>query len=138
MRACVAVTALILLTGCAGEHTCVSPASTPAIAGHSDQQTSSRLAARLYRALVVEPARGSAENRDYTVIVRHLPNGSVAVNGAPGGLPVDARPGETVRLRVINVTVPGIGRFADRSRPGRRAVRGCRLRRPRDRRRRTS
>lgn len=75
---------------------------------HSHQDTSSQLAKGLYGALVVEPATGPAEERDYTALVHNLADGSVAVNGARGGLTLDASPGQTVRLRVINATVPGM------------------------------
>lgn len=74
---------------------------------HSHQQTEQQLPRGLFGALIVEPASGSvAENRDYTLMLHGIP-GQVAVNGMRN-LDLDAQPGETVRLRLINAVTPGM------------------------------
>jgi FtsP/CotA-like multicopper oxidase with cupredoxin domain len=69
---------------------------------HSHQQTGEQIPRGLFGALIVEPARPT-EDRDYTVLL----------HGRPGHVRVDktrleAEPGETVRLRVIDAVVPGM------------------------------
>jgi FtsP/CotA-like multicopper oxidase with cupredoxin domain len=79
---------------------------------HTHQDTGVQLPAGLYGALVVEPPGGhTAEDVDRTIL---LHNGTgdrakvVAVNGTAGDLHVDARPGQTVRLRIIDAVAPGM------------------------------
>jgi FtsP/CotA-like multicopper oxidase with cupredoxin domain len=73
---------------------------------HSHQDTSSQLAHGLYGALVVEPAGGPTEARDYSVVIHYLA-GAVMANGSPD-LHLAARPGDTVRLRLIDAVSPGM------------------------------
>ncbi len=74
---------------------------------HSHQQTEQQLPRGLFGALVVEPASGQvAENRDYTVMLHGNP-GDVSVNGTTN-LQLEAQPGETVRLRLVNAVAPGM------------------------------
>ena len=40
-------------------------------------------------------------------------SGAIAVNGTPGDLRVDARPGQTVRLRIIDAVAPGMDGTAE-------------------------
>jgi FtsP/CotA-like multicopper oxidase with cupredoxin domain len=75
---------------------------------HSHQQTEQQLQRGLFGALVVEPASGRvAQDRDYTLMLHGL-SSNVSVNGVADTLHLDARPGETVRLRLINAVVPGM------------------------------
>jgi FtsP/CotA-like multicopper oxidase with cupredoxin domain len=69
---------------------------------HSHQQTGAQIPRGLFGALIVEPARPT-EDRDYTILL----------HGRPGHVRVDktrleARPGQTVRLRVLDAVVPGM------------------------------
>ena len=73
---------------------------------HSHQDTSSQIAKGLFGALVVEPKGGPTEDRDYTVLL-HNGTAGVAVNGT-SNLHLAARPGERVRLRVVNAVAPGM------------------------------
>ena len=78
---------------------------------HSHQDTGSQLPQGLFGALVVEPPPGHvAEAYDDVVMLHSVPgSNAVAVNGVPGGdLRLDAGPGETVRLRIINAVAPGM------------------------------
>lgn len=69
---------------------------------HSHQDTSGQVPRGLLGAIVVEPPGGVAEKRDYSLMIHTLPGTmSVAVNGK-ANLHLDAAPGETVRLRLIN------------------------------------
>ena len=75
---------------------------------HSHQHTGEQLPLGLFGPLVVVPANGAAtEQRDYTLTL-HGSSGQVWVNGVANNLHLDARPGETVRLRVINAVDPGM------------------------------
>jgi FtsP/CotA-like multicopper oxidase with cupredoxin domain len=76
---------------------------------HSHQDTENQIAAGLFGALVVEPPGGHvAETLDQTVLLHNAPDGSgaTAVNGGTGDLRLAARPGQTVRLRIIDAVVP--------------------------------
>ncbi|HEY3078733.1 MAG TPA: multicopper oxidase domain-containing protein [Chloroflexota bacterium] len=69
---------------------------------HSHQRTGEQLPRGLFGALIVEPPRPT-EDRDYTILL----------HGRPGHVRVDktcleAQPGETVRLRVIDAVVSGM------------------------------
>jgi FtsP/CotA-like multicopper oxidase with cupredoxin domain len=56
---------------------------------------------------VVEPPGGRvAESREYTVVLHNGPSGGVLMNRAPGKLRLAARPGEIVRLRVVDAVAP--------------------------------
>ena len=74
---------------------------------HSHQDTGHRIPAGLFGALVVEPAGGRvAEEVDDTALLHTSPDGAIGVNGTTGVLHLHARPGRTVRLRVINAVTP--------------------------------
>src|SRR5215472_106374 len=74
---------------------------------HSHQNTGNQITRGLFGALVVEPRSGPTEDRDYTVVLHNGLGGGVAVNGT-SDLHLAARPGETVRLRVVNAVAPGM------------------------------
>jgi FtsP/CotA-like multicopper oxidase with cupredoxin domain len=75
---------------------------------HSHQQTEEQLPRGLFGALVVIPRSGAApQQRDYTVLL-HGDSGQVSINGEADNLHLDAQPGETVRLRLINAVVPSM------------------------------
>jgi len=74
---------------------------------HSHQDTSNQLSRGLYGALVVEPRSGLTEDRDYAVVLHGGVAGGVAANGSPD-LRLAARPGERVRLRLVNAVAPGM------------------------------
>ncbi len=78
---------------------------------HSHQDTSSQIQAGLFGALVVDPPGPRPEQDvDQVVMLHNALDGSaaIAVNGTSGDLHVDARPGQTVRLRLINAIAPGM------------------------------
>lgn len=77
---------------------------------HSHQDTGTQLSRGLYGALIVEPSSGHVpEAHDYTVMLHNTPDGSgIAVNGTQSDLRFAARPGEQVRLRLINAIAPGM------------------------------
>lgn len=76
---------------------------------HSHQDTGTQLSKGLFGALVVEPRGGQAEKRDYTVVLHStVGGGAVAMNGSTGDTRLAARPGDTVRLRLVNAVVPGM------------------------------
>jgi len=74
---------------------------------HSHQDASNQLPRGLYGAIVVDPKSVSEANvRDYTVVIHPVPGGGgIEVNGQ-SNLHLDAMPGETVRLRIIDAVVP--------------------------------
>jgi FtsP/CotA-like multicopper oxidase with cupredoxin domain len=75
---------------------------------HSHQQTEAQLPRGLFGPLVVLPTdQHGAEQRDYTLTL-HGSSGQVLVNGVADELHLDALPGETVRLRIINAVSPGM------------------------------
>lgn len=74
---------------------------------HSHQDTSTQISRGLFGALVVEPRSGAAEDRDYTVVLHNRIGGGVAANGT-SDLHLAARPGERVRLRLVNAVSPGM------------------------------
>jgi FtsP/CotA-like multicopper oxidase with cupredoxin domain len=74
---------------------------------HSHQDTSSQITRGLFGALVVEPRSRPTEDRDYSVVLHSGLGGGVAANGS-SDLRLAARPGETVRLRVVNAVAPGM------------------------------
>ena len=75
---------------------------------HSHQLTSQQLPRGLFGALIVLPERGQQpEQRDYTIMLHGSP-GNVSINGVADNLHLDAEPGETVRLRLINTVVPSM------------------------------
>ena len=73
---------------------------------HSHQQTEEQLQRGLFGALVVLPPR-PLEQRDYTLML-HGSSGLVSINGEANTLHLEALPGETVRLRLINAVAPGM------------------------------
>src|SRR5215472_17241048 len=74
---------------------------------HSHQDTSGQISRGLYGALVVVPRSGPTEDRDYTVVLHDGIAGGVAANGT-SDLRLAARPGETVRLRLVDAVAPGM------------------------------
>jgi len=74
---------------------------------HSHQDASNQLPRGLYGAIVVDPKSASEANgRDYTLVIHPVPGGGgVEVNGQ-SNLHLDAMPGQTVRLRIIDAVVP--------------------------------
>ncbi|MGI9149056.1 MAG: multicopper oxidase family protein [Chloroflexota bacterium] len=75
---------------------------------HSHQQTEQQLERGLFGALIVEPASGRVvQDREYTLML-HGSSGQVSINGVTDNLHLESRPGETVRLRLINAVVPGM------------------------------
>ncbi|HEX6543251.1 MAG TPA: multicopper oxidase family protein [Ktedonobacterales bacterium] len=77
---------------------------------HSHQDTMNQIDQGLYGTLIVEPSGGHVpEAHDYTVLLHTTPGGSsIAVNGSTTGLHLAARPGEEVRLRLINAVPPSM------------------------------
>jgi FtsP/CotA-like multicopper oxidase with cupredoxin domain len=77
---------------------------------HSHQETSEQIGRGLFGPLIVLPPEGRvAEDRDYTVVLHGAAGGDgVAANGTAGDLHLDARPGETVRLRLVDAVAPGM------------------------------
>lgn len=73
---------------------------------HSHQETEAQLPRGLFGPLVVLPAH-PFEQRDYTLTL-HGGSGLVSINGEASALHLDALPGETVRLRLINAVAPGM------------------------------
>jgi FtsP/CotA-like multicopper oxidase with cupredoxin domain len=75
---------------------------------HSHQQTEEQLPRGLFGALVVLPASGAVpQQHDYTLVL-HGNSGQVSVNGVSDTLHLDANPGDTVRLRIVNAVDPGM------------------------------
>jgi FtsP/CotA-like multicopper oxidase with cupredoxin domain len=74
---------------------------------HSHQQTGEQLPLGMFGPLVVVPAGGITQQRDYTLIL-HGTSGMVSINGIADNLRLDALPGETVRLRIINAVAPAM------------------------------
>ncbi|TDE03081.1 multicopper oxidase family protein [Jiangella asiatica] len=69
---------------------------------HSHQVSHEQVPRGLIGALVVEPRGGlDSETTDLVALV-HSYGGTRTVNGATGEIPVDATPGDRVRVRVIN------------------------------------
>ncbi|PYI56194.1 multicopper oxidase family protein [Paenibacillus flagellatus] len=70
---------------------------------HSHQQSSEQAERGLVGRLIVEPKGGAFRyDRDYAVTFQKLNDKYVLTNGREDGLRLDAKPGETVRLRLIN------------------------------------
>lgn len=83
---------------------------------HSHQDTAAQIAAGLFGALVVEPPGGRvAEEVDQVALLHNEITGAaaIAVNGVTGDLHVPARPGQSVRLRVIDAVAPGMDGTAE-------------------------
>jgi FtsP/CotA-like multicopper oxidase with cupredoxin domain len=74
---------------------------------HTHQQTGEQLPLGMFGPLVVVPAGGIAQQNDYTLML-HGTSGTVSINGAPDNLHLDALPGDTVRLRIINAVAPAM------------------------------
>jgi FtsP/CotA-like multicopper oxidase with cupredoxin domain len=73
---------------------------------HSHENPTDQIPRGLLGALVVMPAKKAVvDTRDYTVLVHNRPDSSdIRVNGS-ANVHLDAKPGETVRLRLINGVV---------------------------------
>jgi len=70
---------------------------------HSHQQSSMQVRKGLLGRLIVEPKNSDyAYDRDYAVTLQKLNDRHKLTNGTAGGLKLEAKPGETVRLRLIN------------------------------------
>jgi FtsP/CotA-like multicopper oxidase with cupredoxin domain len=83
---------------------------------HSHQDTGHQVPAGLFGALVVDPAGGPPPDVvDRTVLLHNAVDGSaaVAVDGTTGDEHVDARPGQRVRLRIIDAVAPGMDGTAE-------------------------
>jgi FtsP/CotA-like multicopper oxidase with cupredoxin domain len=82
---------------------------------HSHQDTGTQIPAGLFGALVVDPPGHPAQDVDRVVMLHDATDGSpaIAVNGTTGDLHLDARPGQTVRLRVIDAVAPGMDGTAE-------------------------
>jgi FtsP/CotA-like multicopper oxidase with cupredoxin domain len=74
---------------------------------HTHQQTGEQLPLGMFGPLVVVPVGGIAQLRDYTLML-HGTTGMVSINGVADNLHLDALPGETVRLRIINAVAPAM------------------------------
>lgn len=73
---------------------------------HSHQDTYYQLPKGLFGSLVILPRAGVAEERDYSLVVHTLADGStLAVNGSRH-LHLEAAPGDTVRLRILEASEP--------------------------------
>jgi FtsP/CotA-like multicopper oxidase with cupredoxin domain len=69
---------------------------------HSHQDTMNQIPRGLFGSLVVEPNASTPTVRDYTLMIHTLPNSdAVAVNGS-ANLHLEANPGDSVRLRLID------------------------------------
>jgi FtsP/CotA-like multicopper oxidase with cupredoxin domain len=82
---------------------------------HSHQDTGQQVPAGLFGPLVVDPPGGRTADVDRVVTLHGALDGSpaIAVDGTPGDLHVDARPGQTVRLRVVDAVAPGMDGTAE-------------------------
>jgi FtsP/CotA-like multicopper oxidase with cupredoxin domain len=70
---------------------------------HSHQLSSEQVKRGLIGRLIVEPKEKTFHyDRDYAVILQRLGENEYLTNGQEGGLKLEATPGETVRLRLIN------------------------------------
>lgn len=69
---------------------------------HSHQISHEQVPRGLLGALVVEPPGGLDPDTSDLVALVHSYGGTRTVNGATGEIPVDARPGDRLRVRVIN------------------------------------
>lgn len=70
---------------------------------HSHQMSSQQAKKGLIGRLIVEPKTPAVHyDRDYAVTMHMLNEKHVLTNGGSGGLELEAKPGETVRLRLIN------------------------------------
>ena len=68
---------------------------------HSHQLSHEQVQGGLFGGLVITPRRGEPADVDLPALV-HLYDGHRTINGHEGDVPVEAMPGETVRVRVVN------------------------------------
>jgi FtsP/CotA-like multicopper oxidase with cupredoxin domain len=80
---------------------------------HSHQDTGHQIPAGLFGALVVDPPGGPRADVDRTLVLHDTGSGAIAVNDTPGDLRIDARPGQTVRLRIIDAVAPNMDGTAE-------------------------
>ena len=86
---------------------------------HSHQDTGNQIPAGLFGALVVDPPGGPAPGvLDRTALLhnavdRAADGPAIAVNGTTGDEHVDARPGQRVRLRVVDAVAPSMDGTAE-------------------------
>ena len=76
---------------------------------HSHQDTYYQLPKGLFGSLVILPRAGVAEERDYSLVVHTLADRSTLVVNGSRHLHLDAAPGDTVRLRILDAAEPGFG-----------------------------
>ena len=76
---------------------------------HSHQDTYYQLPKGLFGSLVILPRAGVAEERDYSLVVHTLADRSTLVVNGSRHLHLDAAPGETVRLRILDAAEPDFG-----------------------------
>src|SRR5215472_5601762 len=70
---------------------------------HSHQDTTNQIPKGLFGSLVVEPnVSAIPTQRDYSLIIHTLPNADAVVVNGSANLHLDANPGDTVRLRLID------------------------------------
>jgi FtsP/CotA-like multicopper oxidase with cupredoxin domain len=70
---------------------------------HSHQYSNMETSKGLYGALIVEPKQPTAlYDKDYTAVLHDWENDIYTVNGTSVGAHFDAKPGDLVRLRIIN------------------------------------
>jgi FtsP/CotA-like multicopper oxidase with cupredoxin domain len=79
---------------------------------HSHQVSNEQVIGGLFGTLVVLPGAGRGEQVD-VVAAAHTYAGTKTINGAPGDLKVPAKPGDQVRIRVINTDNGPIETWAD-------------------------
>ena len=98
---------------------------------HSHQDTSNQMLRGLFGALIVIPRTGSTTNKDYSIILHETPGGNAiepngifgylalrakelpAFNGQTSDLKLRAKPGDTVRLRLIGAIQGEAGNGTD-------------------------
>lgn len=68
---------------------------------HSHQVSHEQVAGGLFGPIVVEPKGGIKQKRDL-IALAHTFGGNRTLNGQVGDVHADAKPGETVRIRIIN------------------------------------
>jgi FtsP/CotA-like multicopper oxidase with cupredoxin domain len=69
---------------------------------HSHQVSDTQVAGGLIGALVVQPRSADSDDPADVTAMAHLYGGIRTINGRPGDLRVDARPGAPVRVRILN------------------------------------
>ena len=90
----------------AGRAVSSSTASSPSRSGtywyHSHQVSHEQVIGGLFGALVITPVDADRTVRDVLAVSHVYANGVKTLNGQPGNLQVPAKPGQQVRLRMVN------------------------------------